>query len=107
MTTATHGWYVTLPTLDLDGWLNFELSWSVNGGLEVYVNDILYGSSTVAITRTETVTVTTTTLFLGRSQATDVVTTTNTVLEEVTIFNATRSILVSLNVLLEGEYPIL
>ena len=88
-----------IPPLKAGVWYKFEISWSLSGGLEVYVNEALYASSTTCIVRQDVVTVTTKVVTIGTIITTTTVTKkVRITVEEVTTLNYNRSTLTTMNV---------
>lgn len=105
--TLTQEWYATLPQVAVDVFYRFEFSWSLNQGLEVYINTQLVTTVTIGEDRTTLVddAIPSDVVLIGQC-AGGPDTNPTFIIGDYGFFDATVTALIELNILPSREYTL-
>ena len=66
VSTETKTWFLSYKRPEINKWQKYAISWKIDMGLQLYINNVVVAHTTSSITRTVEKTVDTTT-YIGRS----------------------------------------
>ena len=96
--------FTFLFQISVQEWFYIDFSWSESTGLEVYIDNALVASSTVAITRVRTSVSINTEIYIGKSVTASLsVERTTVLIEDFSIYSVIRTELVKAGLMIEGE----